>query len=327
MRPGFAAIVRHYPLLADETSLLQTPFLRIGTRGSKLALFQAHLARRLLADAHGVAEAEISIEIIRTTGDKVQDRPLSEIGGKGLFTKEIEEALLEGRIDLAVHSMKDMAAQLPAGLKICAALQREDARDAFLSPVAENISGLPHGAKVGCSSVRRSAQLLAKRPDVRIMPFRGNVDTRLAKLKAGEVDATFLAVAGLKRLGLSEEITQVVSMEEMLPAPAQGIIGIEARTQDQRTRDLLDPLNHSETAVVLAAERAFLAGIDGSCRTPVAGHAVLEGKNLRLAAEALALDGSAVFRSRREGSPRDAARMGREVADEIRRLSAGKLNL
>lgn len=319
--------MRPEPLLADETSLLQTPFLRIGTRGSKLALFQAHLARSLLAARHGVAEADIAIEVIRTTGDKVQDRPLSEIGGKGLFTKEIEEALLAGVIDLAVHSMKDMAAILPAGLEIVAVLEREDARDAFLSPVAGSMDELRQGARIGCSSVRRAAQLLAKRPDVKISPFRGNVDTRLAKLKAGEVDATFLAVAGLKRLGLTHEITQVIPTQHMLPAPAQGVIGIEARIDDTRTRELLAGLNHAPTATVLAAERAFLAAIDGSCRTPVAAHAVLQGGRIRLDTEALMLDGSEVFRAFREGASETAAQMGREAAEEIRAASAGKLTL
>ncbi|MDP4823080.1 MAG: hydroxymethylbilane synthase [Aestuariivirgaceae bacterium] len=306
---------------------MQTPFLRIGTRGSKLALFQAHLARRLLAAAHGVDEADIAVEIIRTTGDRVQDRPLSEIGGKGLFTKEIEEALAEGVIDLAVHSMKDMAAVLPEGLVIAAVLEREDARDAFLSPVAANIDLLPPGARVGCSSVRRAAQLLRKRPDVRILPFRGNVDTRLRKLHEGEVEATILAVAGLNRLGLQAQITQAISMDEMLPAPAQGVIGIETRENDSRVRDLLAPLHHAATALRLAAERAFLAGIDGSCRTPVAAHAVLSGDQLVLKCEALALDGSAVFTAQRQGRGQDGARMGLEAAQEIRAASSGKLAL
>lgn len=304
---------------------MQTPFLRIGTRGSKLALFQAHLARRLLAAAHGVEEEAIAVEIIRTTGDRVQDRPLSEIGGKGLFTKEIEEALAAGAIDLAVHSMKDMAAVLPDGLVIAAVLEREDARDAFLSPVAAGIAELAHGARVGCSSVRRSAQLLRKRPDVVITPFRGNVDTRLRKLQEGEVDATFLAVAGLNRLGLQDEITQAIAMDDMLPAPAQGVIGIETRDDDTRIRDLLAPLHHAQTALQLQAERAFLAGIDGSCRTPVAAHAFLSDGEIELRCEALTLDGSAVFAARRQGAAVDGARMGLEAAREIRAASIGKL--
>jgi hydroxymethylbilane synthase len=306
---------------------MQTPFLRIGTRGSKLALFQANLARRLLAQAHGVDEAEIAVEIIRTTGDRVQDRPLSEIGGKGLFTKEIEEALAAGAIDLAVHSMKDMAAVLPDGLVIAAVLEREDARDAFLSPVAAGISELAHGAKVGCSSVRRSAQLLRKRPDLVITPFRGNVDTRLRKLHEGEVDATFLAVAGLNRLGLQHEVTQAMAMDDMLPAPAQGVIGIQTRQDDARMHELLAPLHHAATHLQLQAERAFLAGIDGSCRTPVAAHAFLSDGEIELRCEALTLDGSAVFVARRQGAAQDGARMGLEAAREIRAASLGKLVL
>ena len=306
---------------------MQTPFLRIGTRGSKLALFQAHLVRRLVAAAHGVAEADIAVEVIRTTGDAVQDRPLSEIGGKGLFTKEIEEALLAGTIDLAVHSMKDMAALLPGGLAISAVLEREDPRDAFLSPVAAGIDGLPRGARVGCSSVRRSAQLLARRPDLTIAPFRGNVDTRLRKLKDGEVDATFLAVAGLNRLGLQAEITRIIEMDEMLPAPAQGVIGVETREADSRTRDLLAPLHHHPTALTLAAERGFLAAIDGSCRTPVAAFAKLAGDRLSILCEGLATDGSARFTARREGPAAEGARLGAEAAAEIRQAAKGRLAL
>jgi hydroxymethylbilane synthase len=250
---------------------------------------------------------------------------LSEIGGKGLFTKEIEEALAAGVIDLAVHSMKDMAAVLPDGLVIAAVLEREDARDAFLSPVAAGIAQLPMGAKVGCSSVRRSAQLLRQRPDVVITPFRGNVDTRLRKLHEGEVDATFLAVAGLNRLGLQHEITQAIAMDEMLPAPAQGVIGIETREDDARVRELLAPLHHAPTHLQLTAERAFLEGIDGSCRTPVAAHAFLSGGEIELRCEALTLDGSAVFVARRQGAAGDGARMGLEAAREIRAASLGKL--
>jgi hydroxymethylbilane synthase len=307
---------------------LQSPFLRIGTRGSLLALYQANLVRRKLASAHRVREDQIAIEVIRTTGDKVQDRPLSEIGGKGLFTKEIEEALLARTIDLAVHSMKDVAAALPEGLVISSVLEREDPQDAFLSHVAANIDSLQQGALVGCSSVRRSAQLLRRRPDLRIVPFRGNVDTRLRKLNAGEVQATFLAVAGLKRLGLEDEITQIIPVEEMLPAPAQGVIGIQTREDNTYTRQLLEPLHHLATSVTLAAERAFLAGIDGSCRTPVAAFAqIVRGDRLRLRCEALALDGSDVFTTMGEGAIEDGVVLGQAAALEIRSASAGKLSL
>lgn len=327
MRPAFSAILLPDPLLADEINLLQTPFLKIGTRGSKLALFQAHLVRRLLSEEHGVPQEEIAIEIIRTTGDKVQDRPLAEIGGKGLFTKEIEEALIVGQIDIAVHSMKDMAAQLPEGLEICAVLEREDPRDAFLSPIAGSVKELPLAAKVGCSSVRRIAQLLSQRPDLQISPFRGNVDTRLRKLQEGEVAATFLAVAGLKRLGLAHEITQAISIDEMLPAPAQGVIGVETRKDDDKHRELISALHHIPTAKTLAAERAFLAAIDGSCRTPVAAHAVLSGDELYFVAEAFTLDGSCKYRVERRGFASEATFMGQVAAEEIRKQSNGKLNL
>jgi hydroxymethylbilane synthase len=306
---------------------LQTPFLKIGTRGSKLALFQANLVRQLLSQIHGVAESDVAIEIISTTGDRVLDRPLAEIGGKGLFTKEIEEALLADHIDIAVHSMKDMAAVLPTGLGILAVLEREDPRDAFLSPIAASIATLPNGAQVGCSSVRRSAQLLAKRPDLKIQPFRGNVDTRLRKLKAGEVAATFLATAGLNRLGLENEITQKISIEDMLPAPAQGIIGIEAKSSNAKLQDLLQPLNNTRALHALTTERAYLQALNGSCRTPIAGHAIINENKIEFKAEALAIDGSAIFKTSRKGVLEDAAILGKDAAEEIRSLSRGIINL
>ena len=291
--------------------------IRIGTRGSQLALAQARETKARLMAAHGLSEDDIELVIIKTTGDVVRDRPLADIGGKGLFTKEIEEALLDRRIDLAVHSMKDVPAELPAGLAIVCHLPREDARDAFLSPKAESIDALPEGAVVGTSSVRRAAQLLAMRPDVKVVPFRGNVDTRLRKLEEGVADATFLACAGLNRLGLSEKITQAVPVEMMLPAVAQGAIGIEAREDDARTRDLLAPLNDEETAVRVAAERGFLIRLEGSCRTPLAAHAVMRDGRVHLRAEALTLDGKQRWRAERAGAPEDAFAMGEDMAEEI----------
>ncbi len=291
--------------------------IRIGTRGSQLALAQARETKARLMAAHGLSEDDVELVIIKTTGDMVRDRPLAEIGGKGLFTKEIEEALLGGHIDLAVHSMKDVPAELPAGLAIVCHLPREDARDAFLSMKAENIESLPEGAVVGTSSVRRAAQLLAMRPDVQIVPFRGNVDTRLRKLAEGVAEATFLACAGLNRLGLSDRITQAVPVEVMLPAVAQGAIGIEAREDDARTRDLLAPLNDEETAVRVAAERGFLIRLEGSCRTPLAAHAVLRDGEVWLRVEALALDGRRRWRTQRTGAPGDAFAMGEDAAEEI----------
>lgn len=306
---------------------MQTPFLRIGTRGSKLALYQAHLVRTLICRSNGIHESDVDIEVIRTTGDRIQDRPLSEIGGKGLFTREIEEALIADRIDLAVHSMKDMPAILPEGLVIAAVLEREDPRDAFLSPISLSAESLPQGARVGCSSVRRVAQLLRMRPDLTIMPFRGNVDTRLRKLQEGEVDATFLAVAGLNRLGLEEKITRLVPIEEMLPAPAQGVIGIETRQGNERILKLVEKIHHAPTGITTLAERGFLAGIDGSCRTPVAGYAELVGERIRFMCQALALDGSSVFDAEREGPASDSELLGKDAAAEIKARSKHKLTL
>ena len=291
--------------------------VKIGTRGSQLALAQAHETRRRLMAAHGWREDDVEIVVIKTTGDMIRDRPLAEIGGKGLFTKEIEEALLDGRIDLAVHSMKDVPAVLPEGLVISTNLPREDARDAFISPVAASIDELPRGAKVGTSSVRRAAQLLAMRPDLEIGQFRGNVGTRLEKLKKGEVAATFLACAGLNRLGLSAEITQAVPVEVMLPAVAQGAIGIEIREDDGKTAEMLAPLNDENTRVAVAAERGFLIELEGSCRTPLAAHAVVRDGEVQLICEALSLDGRQRWRAERKGPMRDAGEMGRDAAREI----------
>jgi hydroxymethylbilane synthase len=299
---------------------LQTPLLRIGTRGSKLALAQAHQVRAELAAAHGLGEAELEIVTITTSGDRITNRPLAEVGGKGLFTKEIEEALVAGMIDLAVHSMKDMPAALANEFAIAALLPREDVRDAFLSHVSQTPRGLPQGAIIGSSSVRRVAQLKRLRPDIVAVNFRGNVDTRLRKLEAGEVQATFLACAGLKRLGLASKITSPVPVEDMMPAVAQGAIGIEIRKSDEKTRALVQPLNHGATAIAVACERAFLAALEGSCRTPIAGHAVLNGASIRFRGQTLTLDGSQCFEAAREGSPADSARLGHEAGEEVKAL-------
>ena len=292
--------------------------LRIGTRGSPLALYQAHETRQRLMAAHGLAEADIEIVVIATTGDREPDRPLGEIGGKGLFTKEIEDALLAGDIQFAVHSMKDMPARLPDGLEISAILPREDARDAFLSPVAKSIAGLPPGAVVGSSSVRRSAQLLRLRPDVTTVLFRGNVETRLRKLADGVAQATFLAAAGLKRLGLEGKITALMSIDDMLPAVAQGAIGVEIRSGDDAARALLAVINDQPSAITVACERAFLAALDGSCRTPLAGHASLRDGRIAFRGHALTMDGKHCFETTRDGPATDAARMGREAGEEVR---------
>lgn len=297
--------------------------LRIGTRGSPLALAQAHETRDRLMAAHGLPQAALVIEVIRTTGDRVQDRALSEIGGKGLFTKEIEEALLGGAIDIAVHSMKDMPTVLPDGLGIECLLPREDVRDAFVSHRHAGIAALPRGAVVGSSSLRRRAQLLNRRPDLSVVEFRGNVQTRLAKLEAGVAEATFLACAGLRRLGLDALAANAIEVDEMLPAVAQGAIGIEVRLGDEGVAALLAPIHDAATATRLAAERAFLAGLDGSCRTPIAGLAEIDGDRLRFRGEIVRPDGSESLTTAREGALSEAAAMGADAATELRGRGGG----
>ena len=262
--------------------------------------------------------AEAAIEVIRTSGDRIQDRPLSEAGGKGLFTKEIEEALLAGAIDLAVHSAKDMPTVLPEGLMLVACLPREDVRDAFIGRKAATLRDLPHGAVVGTASLRRQAMVKRLRPDLSVVPLRGNVETRLRKLDAGEVDATLLALAGLKRLGLAEKATALLDAQDFLPAVGQGAITIEARVDDARTRDLLAAIDHADTSVALACERAFLAVLDGSCRTPIAGHAVLDGDALSFRGMILRPDGSEFFETSRAGSRSDAAALGADAGVELK---------
>jgi hydroxymethylbilane synthase len=298
---------------------MQTPLLRIGTRGSRLALVQAGEIRDRLAAACGLDPGSIAISAITTTGDRIRDRPLSEIGGKGLFTKEIEDALLAGAIDIAVHSMKDLSAALPDGLVIGAVPPREDPRDGLLSAVAQSISGLPANARVGSSSVRRTAQLRRVRPDLDIVAFRGNVDTRLGRLKAGAVQATLLACAGLHRLGLAHEITAAIAVEEMLPALGQGALGVEIRRNDARVREMAASIDDLPTARTVACERAFLGALDGSCRTAIAGHARIVDGVLHFAGEALTPDGRQTFGCEREGPPGDAEALGRDAGQEIRR--------
>ena len=294
--------------------------LRIGTRGSPLALAQAHETRDRLIAAHPHLAAPGAIEIVvfKTTGDRILDRTLAEAGGKGLFTKELEEALFDGRADLAVHSMKDVPTQLPDGLEIATLLPREDPRDAFFARSGSGLADLPAGSVVGTAGLRRQAQVLELRPDLKIFPLRGNVQTRLSKLDAGEVDATLLALAGLRRLGLTDRITAVLEPETMLPAVAQGAIGIEIRSDDDATRALLAPLNCAETMVRVTAERALLAALDGSCRTPIAALAVLDGGDLHLRAKVLSHDGRTIFRAERRGKAADAESLGTDAGAEIR---------
>ncbi len=300
--------------------------IRLGTRGSPLALAQAQSVRDRLTLAHGFAAERIEIRTIKTSGDVIQDRPLSEVGGKGLFTKEIEEALLAGEIDLAVHSMKDVATRLPDGLVIAAMLEREDVRDAFLGANVVGLNDLPAGAIVGTSSLRRQAQVLRLRPDLKVIGFRGNVETRLRKLGEGLADATLLALAGLKRLGIAACATSVIEIETMLPAVAQGAVGIEIRAGDARMAALVACLDHSETYAAVVAERAFLAGLDGSCRTPIAGLARIIANRLYLSGEVLSPDGRLHHATVREGVVSDGPRLGADAAQELRMRSAGQFS-
>lgn len=273
--------------------------IKIGTRGSALALAQANETRDRLIAAHPhlAAEGAVTLTVIKTSGDRIQDRALAQAGGKGLFTKEIEEALLDGSIDLAAHSMKDMPTQLPDGLEIGCYLPREDVRDAFLSRSGALLADLPQGALLGTASLRRQAQMLALRPDLKVTLLRGNVDTRLRKLAEGEIDAMLLAVAGLKRLGLLDRATELLDADRALPAVAQGAIGLERRSDDAAMAALLAPLHCARTGACVTAERAFLAALDGSCRTPIAGLAELDaaGAVLRLRGVVLSHDGSQRF--------------------------------
>jgi hydroxymethylbilane synthase len=296
----------------------QAPLLRIGTRGSPLALAQAGMVRDALAKAHGFDPARIEFQVIRTTGDKIQDRPLADAGGKGLFAKEIEEALIDHRIDLAVHSSKDMPTFLPKGLVLSTFLPREDARDAFISRKAKNLGGLPRGAVVGTSSPRRQALLRRMRSDLQVVDLRGNVETRLRKLDEGVADATLLALAGLKRLGLADAAATVFEIDEFLPAVGQGAIGIETRADDARTRELLTPINHADTATALACERAFLAALDGSCRTPIAGYATVKDGRVNFRGMIVKPDGNEAFEATRSGSLADAERLGTDAGQELK---------
>lgn len=294
----------------------QTP-LRIGTRGSALALAQAHETRDRLMAAHGLPQDAFQIVVIKTTGDRVQDRPLKEIGGKGLFTREIEDALTDGGIDIAVHSMKDMPTLQPQGLLIDCYLPREDVRDGFVSSRFGSVADLPQGAVVGSSSLRRRAQLAARRPDLQLVEFRGNVQTRLKKLEEGVAVATFLAMAGLSRLGMAHVAKSAIEPEEMLPAVAQGCIGVERRAADDRVAALLAPISHVPSAVRVAAERAFLARLDGSCQTPIAGLAEIRGDELLLRGEILRPDGGEVIFGERRGTLAEGPALGTDLAGEL----------
>ena len=296
---------------------MTVPALRIGTRGSPLALAQTHMVRAALAKAHGVPEDHFGIEIIRTTGDQIQDRPLSEAGGKGLFTKELDSALIAGAVDFAVHSSKDLPTHIPAEIIIAGFMPREDPRDAWIGRDGMTIETLPAGAVVGTASLRRAAQVRRRRPDLRTALLRGNVETRLRKVQSGEIDATLLALAGLKRLNLAHHATALLPLDDFPPAAGQGAIGITARADDAATRAALAPLLDKATAQALAAERAFLTALDGSCRTPIAGLAQIDGDELSFYGEVLKADGTQTFVVRRKGRAIDAAMIGADAGNEI----------
>ncbi|MDD9876080.1 MAG: hydroxymethylbilane synthase [Magnetovibrio sp.] len=297
------------------------PLLKIGTRASPLALAQTHEAgdRLAAAAAELSGEGAVGVVEIKTTGDKVQDRPLAELGGKGLFAKELDSALLDGRIDIAVHSLKDLETALPDGIVLGACLEREDPRDVLISPAAADIDALPEGARVGTASLRRRAQLLHRRPDLRMTLLRGNIQTRMRKIADGEADATFLALAGLNRMGLADRAACVLDPDEMLPACGQGAIGITCRTDDARALAWLAAVNHAETMIRVSAERAMLAALDGSCRTPIGGLADIDADGgLRLRGLVARADGSEIHRGERQGGIADAAALGAELGAELR---------
>ena len=293
--------------------------LRIGTRGSKLALTQSEWVKGKIETRH--SDVQVELVRVKTTGDKILDSPLSKIGGKGLFVKEIEEALLSKRIDLAVHSMKDVPAALPDGLILTTFPEREDPRDAFLSVKYQGLEQLPPGARVGTGSLRRSAQLLHIRPDLELVPMRGNVDTRLGKLETGEYEAIILAASGLKRLGLEDRISQTLVVEQLLPAIGQGALGLEVRREDERTISRIDFLNHRETEVTVKAERAFLKEMEGGCQVPLGAFCRAENGQLHLEGMVAELDGSRVLRDQMTGTEDDAEEMGITLARRL--LAAG----
>ncbi|MBP2150068.1 hydroxymethylbilane synthase [Xanthobacter flavus] len=295
-----------------------SPILRIGTRGSPLALWQAHAVQAALAAALKVEPAQVAIEVIRTTGDQIQDRALSEAGGKGLFTKELEEALLDGRVDLAVHSAKDVATYLPEGLHLAGYLPRADVRDALILKSGAGLADLPAGARVGTASLRREAQLRRLRPDLKVELLRGNVHTRLARVKDGDFDGTLLALAGLTRLGLADVASAVLATSDFLPAVGQGAVAIECRVNDPATNAAIAAVACRDTGIALAAERAFLTALDGSCRTPIAGLAKVEGDQVRLSGLVMTPDGADAAEASGAAPIADAAALGTALGTELR---------
>ena len=297
---------------------MQTKPFRIGTRGSPLALAQAFETRTRLMAAHGLPEDMFEVAVLSTTGDRITDRSLSELGGKGLFTQELEEGLLSGDLDFAVHSSKDMPTRLPDGLRLSAYLPREDFRDAFIGRTAHTLAALPDGATVGSSSLRRQALIRRIRPDIQVITFRGLVETRLRKLSEGQVDATLLAYAGLKRLAKEDVVTELLDPEDFPPAPAQGAICVESRVGDARIDALLDPINDRPTYDAVSCERAFLAALDGSCRTPIGGYAICEGDHLKFSGLILTPDGRKEHSIETEGKRINAEKLGRQAGEAVR---------
>jgi hydroxymethylbilane synthase len=299
--------------------MAQTRPVRIGARGSRLAQWQAGAIRAGLCVAHGLAVDEIELVVIKTSGDRIRDRALAEAGGKGLFTREIEGALRCGDIDIAVHSAKDMETVLPDGLMIGAVLEREDPRDALIARDIASLEALPRGALIGSASIRRQALLRRVRPDLKFALLRGNVPTRLKRIADGNFDATLLAAAGLKRLGLEDRISALLPLDDFLPACGQGAVIAECRADDTRTRDLVAAIDHRESALAIACERAFLAALDGSCRTPIAGHARLEGNRLWFNGMLLSEDGSDIYEASVAGASEEAVPIGAAAGNEILR--------
>lgn len=297
--------------------------VKIGTRGSKLALWQSEWVKARLIELF--PGRSVDLVVIKTTGDKITDAPLAKVGGKGLFVKEIEEALLAGRVDLAVHSMKDMPAEIPAGLCIGAVPARENPRDALVSRNHVAFSGLPRGARVGTSSLRRASQLLSLRPDIVIVPLRGNIDTRLRKLETGDLDAVILAAAGLLRLGFGSRITQYLDPDIMLPAVAQGALCIETRQEDERISAMVAPLNHADTRTAIVAERAFLKRLEGGCQVPMAAFAQTDGQTLSMEGLVADIDGRTIVRSAVSGNRQAAEDLGTRLAEDLLKQGARRI--
>jgi hydroxymethylbilane synthase len=307
------------PKVQSSSYVPEEPDLpRIGSRGSPLALAQAHAVRARLVEARWFGPEAIEIQVIRTTGDAIQDRPLAALGGKGLFTKEIEQALLEGAIDIAVHSAKDMPTVLPVGLMLAGCLPREDVRDVFVSRKAMTLVELPKGAVVGTASLRRQAMVKRLRPDLVVVPMRGNVETRLRKVESNEIDATIMALAGLKRLGLADAATSVLDIEEFPPAVGQGAIGLETRSADELTRMRVDAISDLNTLMAVTAERVFLAVLDGSCRTPIAGYARVADGTVHFHGLILKPDGSQAYETTRSGPLFEAVALAHDAGQELK---------